>query len=111
MIRFKPEVRIGYFTDAIGAIVRVASLWSALRNIDVVVNSINDPAPGRVPSSLHGQDLAVDCEPLGNTEADRQQLAEYFRVQLPAGYDVVYETSHVHVECDAHRGPLRQVAG
>lgn len=111
MLRFKEDVRIGYFTDAIGVMLRVATCWSALHKTDVVVNSIADSAPGRVPTSLHPFDLAIDIEPLGNMQTDRQSLADYYRVQLPAGYDVVFESSHVHVECDAHRGPLREIAG
>jgi hypothetical protein len=111
MLRFKEDVRIGYMTDAICLALRVASVWSAQHKLDVVVNSIADSAPGRVPTSLHPFDLAVDVEPLGNVQADRQALADYFRVQLPAGYDIVFESSHVHVECDAHRPPLREIAG
>ncbi len=111
MLRFKDDVRIGYLTDALATMLRIASVWSLARKLDVQVNSIADSAPGRVPTSLHPFDLAIDVEPLGNTQADRQSLADYFRVQLPAGYDVVFENSHVHVECDAHRGPLREIAG
>ena len=110
MLRFKPEVRIGYFGEALATMLRVASVWSALHRIDVQVNSIADPAAGRMTTTLHPYDLAIDCEPLGNTQAERSSLADYFRVQLPAGYDVVFETSHVHIECDAHRGPLREIA-
>ena len=111
MLRFKSEVRIGYFTDALATILRVASTWSALRQVDVQINSIADPAPGRAPTTLHPWDLAVDCDPIGNVRIDRHALGEYFRVQLPDGYDVVFESSHIHVECDAHRGPLREIAG
>jgi hypothetical protein len=111
MVRFKSDVRIGIFTAAIAEILRVAAEWSALQNVDVQVNSIADAAPGRVPTSLHPFDLAVDCEPLGNVQQQRQSLAEYFRRRLTEGYDVVFESSHVHVEFDMHRAPLREIAG
>jgi hypothetical protein len=111
MLRFKEDVRIGVFTDALNTMLRVATCWSLLHKLDVVVNSIADAAPGRVPTSLHPFDLALDIEPLGNVQTERSSLADYFRVQLPAGFDVVFEASHVHVECDAHRPPLREIAG
>lgn len=111
MLRFKPEVRIGGFTDALARMLMTAADWSVEHKLDVVVNSIEDDAPGRVPNSLHAFGLAIDVEPLGNAATSREALANYFRVMLPAGYDVVFEASHVHVECDAHRAPLVQVPG
>lgn len=111
MLHFKPEVRIGAFTEPIAVMLRVAAEWSLEHRIDVVVNSIADDAPGRLATSLHAFDLALDVEPLGNSQADRGALANYFRVMLPAGYDVVFEASHVHVEFDAHRAPLTERPG
>lgn len=111
MLRFKPEVRVGVFTDALSEMLTVAAEWSLVRKLDVVVNSIRDDAPGRVANSLHGFDLAIDCEPLGNAADDRKSLAEFFRVELAFGFDVVFESSHVHVEYDMHRAPLTQVPG
>jgi hypothetical protein len=111
MLRFKPEVRIAVFTDALDIMLVVAAEWSLLHKLDVVINSITDDAPGRVANSLHQFDLAIDCEPFGNLASDRKSLADYFRVELPDGFDVVFESSHVHVECDAHRPALTEVPG
>lgn len=110
-MRFKPEVRIGHLNAPLARILELASLWSLEHGTDVQVNSIRDAAPGRVATSLHPFDLAVDVEPLGNTPPDRQALAEYFRRHAEPQYDVVFESSHVHVEWDAHRPPLLEIAG
>lgn len=109
MLRFKPDVRIGAFNPQLYEILRCASAWSLIHRIDVQVNSIEDPAPGRVASSLHPYGLAVDVEPIGNVEVDRVSLSEYFKRLLDPQFDVVYENSHTHIEWDAHRGPLRSV--
>jgi hypothetical protein len=109
MLRFKPEVRIGDFTDPLSTIINFACRWSAAQRVEVQVTSINDPAPGRVATSLHACDLAIDLEPVSNLIADRQALAEFFRRQLDPQFDVVFERTHVHVEWDAHRAPLRLV--
>lgn len=111
MLRFKPEVRIGVWTPAIAAMLAVASDWSLEHRADVVVTSIADDAPGRLPNSLHRFGLAMDCDPSSNAPADRESLANYFRVMLPAGFDVVFESSHVHAEFDPHRAPLTQIPG
>lgn len=111
MLRFKPEVRIGAFNPHLAELLTIASTWSNLHDVDVQINSINDAAPGRVADSLHPFDLAMDIEPLGNTQADRQSLAEFFRRWCGPDFDIVFETSHVHVEWDMHRGPLREIAG
>lgn len=111
MLRFKPEVRIGVVNPHLVEMLTLASLWSAQHGTDVQVNSICDPAPGRVANSLHPFDLAIDIEPIGNATTDRQALAEYFRRHAGPDFDVVFESSHVHVEWDMHRGPLREVSG
>ena len=111
MLRFKPEVRIGHMNAPLARALELASLWSLEARTDVIVNSIRDSAPGRVASSLHPFDLAVDLEPLGNAQSERQSLAEYFRRHAEAGYDVVFEESHVHIEWDVHRAPLTMIGG
>ena len=111
MLRFKPEVRIDVPSGALWAMLDTIALWSLQHRTEVQVNSIADPAANRVPTSLHPFTLAIDAEPIGNVEADRQSLADFLNKHLPANYDVVFESSHVHVEFDTHRGPLRQIAG
>ena len=109
MLRFKPDVRIAYFDPRIADVLRVASLWSLTVRIDVEINSMRDGADVHMPTSLHPFDLAVDLDTVGDAPADLDALAEYLRRALDPQYDVVYEGTHVHVEWDAHRGPLRKV--
>ena len=110
MIRFKPEVRIWYFSERLADVFECASVWSLKSRVDVEVNSINDPAPNRVPDSLHPFDLAVDLDTVGDRAADTEALADYLRRWLVPQYDVLFEGNHVHVEWDARRGPLRNTA-
>ena len=108
MLRFQPAVRIGFLTDPLAELLRAATVWSYRRRVDVDVNSINDPAPGRVATTLHDFDLAVDFDTDGDRAADLESLEEYLRATLPVQYDVVFEGDHVHVEWDARRGPSRR---
>lgn len=108
MLRFKSEVRLSYLHPQLVDVLRLLTLWSALRAVDVQVNSIDDPAPGRVPGTLHGLGLAIDFESVGNTPADRTSLGEFLRRHLADAYDLVLKESHLHVEWDVHRGPLRE---
>jgi hypothetical protein len=107
MLRFKSDVRVGYFDPRVFVVLHAASLWSLRRVVDVEINSINDPAPGRVPGSLHAYDLALDLDTVGDHPSDLAELVAYLRRVLDPQYDVVPEGDHVHVEWDAHRGPLR----
>ena len=108
MLRFKADVRIGYLDTRMVDVLRAAALWSARTRVELEVNSFEDPAPGRVPDSFHVIGLAVDLDTVGDKPADTAALAEFLRQYLPAGYDVLFEGDHVHVEADAHRGPLRK---
>lgn len=108
MLRFKPDVRIGFFTEQLGELFRALTVWSSRRRVDAVINSINDPAPDRAATTLHVFDLAGDVDTDGNRPADLESLEEYLRVTLPPQYDVVFEGDHIHVEWDARRGPSRR---
>lgn len=110
-LRFKPEVRIVCWNELEGYMLNALSEWSLLHKLDVQINSINDPAPGRVPDTDHKYDLAIDAEPIGNATADRQALANYCRKRLPVGFDVILEDSHVHLQFNLHRAPLQQMPG
>lgn len=108
MLRFKPDVRIVYFTPQLAELFTLATVWSFRRRVDVEINSINDSqhTPGLV--SLHGFDLAVDFDTVGDTKPDLESLEEFLRMMLPPQYDVVFEGDHLHVEWDARRGPARR---
>lgn len=103
MIRFKPEVRIEMLTPAIAQMLCVASWWSLRARVDVRINSIDDGAPGRVPYSFHGDSLAIDFGTDDDKPATREQLAAFLARELPAGYDVILESDHVHVQFNSRR--------
>lgn len=103
MLRFKPEVRIERFTPAIAAALEAAAWWSLRARVDVRINSIDDPAAGRVPDSFHGFSLAIDFGTDDESPASRALLAEFLVRELPPIYDVLIESDHVHVECDSKR--------
>jgi len=107
MLRFKPEVRIVHLTAALADVLSAATFWSLRQRIDIEVNSIDDGAGVHLPNSRHGQSLAVDLDTVGDKIEDTRALAEFLWRALPAGYDVVFERDHVHVEYDAHRPPMR----
>lgn len=101
MLRFKPEVRFGYFDERAGLVLQYASVWSLGTKIDVEVNSANDSTHGA--TSLHPGDLAWDLDTAGDRPEDLPKLARYLANRLPAGYEVIVEGDHVHVEFDMHR--------
>lgn len=101
MLRFKPEVRIGYFDERAGAVLHYASVWSLRERIDIEVNSAADSTHGS--TSLHPLDLAWDLDTAGDRPEDIAKLARFLKAYLPTDYDVVLEVDHVHVEFDTHR--------
>lgn len=101
MLRFKPEVRIGYFDERAGLVLHYASVWSLQTRIDVEINSANDSTHGA--GSLHPRDLGWDLDTGGDKPDDLVKLARFLADRLPAGYDVVRESDHVHVEFDMKR--------
>ena len=105
-LRFKPEVRIVYHTEQLAHVFLVASLWSLRSRVDVQVNSVDDGAGAHLLNSLHGCSLAVDLDIVNDRQLDLEELAEYLRRTLDPQFDIVWEGDHVHVEWDAHRGPL-----
>lgn len=111
MLRFKPEVRIRYLDPRLVEPLAAACLWSARSAIDVEINSIEDGPDVHVATSLHPFGLAIDFDTVGDRAADLTALGEWFRRHLPAQYDVLLESDHVHVEWDVHRGPLAHTGG
>lgn len=101
MLRFKPEVRIGYFDERLGAVLHYASVWSLRTGVDVEVNSANDSTHSA--KSLHPVELGWDLDTAGDELDDLAALARFLACHLPAGYEVIRESDHVHVEFDMHR--------
>lgn len=108
MLRFKPEVRIGYFTAQLAELFTLATVWSMRRRVDVEINAIDETPELHSATTLHGFGLAVDFDTAGDKETDLVTLEEWFRRMLHPQYDVVFEGDHVHVEWDARRGPARR---
>jgi len=109
MLRFKPEVRVRIHTAQLAGALYWASMWSEQSRIDVEINSINDGDTIHQKDSLHGYDLAVDLDTVGDKHDDLVRLWLYLRRVLDPQYDVVNEGDHVHVEWDARRGPAPKV--
>lgn len=109
MLTFKPEVQVIVFDDRIGLVIREASLWAVMNATPVHVSSIDDSAPKRVIGTLHGRGLAIDINVVTPDATKLEELADWMRVRLPAGFDVIWESNHVHVEVDAHRPALPAV--
>jgi hypothetical protein len=103
VLRFKESVRVLFFGHQLTQVLAAACIWSMRTRVDVEVNSIDDPAPGRTSTTLHGDSLAVDLDTAGDKHADLVQLAEYLRRCMDPAFDVVLESDHVHVEYDAKR--------
>lgn len=101
MLRFKPEVRIGYFDHHAGLVFEYASVWSLQTRIDVEVNSAADST--HATGSLHPRDLGWDLDTAGDKPEDLPKLARFLADRLPTGYEIVIEGDHVHVEFDLHR--------
>lgn len=108
MLRFKPEVRVVFFTEQLAELFQVVTLWSFRARVDVEVNSIDDGGDVHKIGTLHGKSLAADLDTVGDKPADTLALAEYLRVMLPPQWDVIFEGDHVHVEWDTRRPPLRK---
>lgn len=104
MLRFKTGVRIRIHTAQLAGALYHASMWSEQSRVDVEINSVNDGDTIHQQDSLHGYDLAVDLDTVGDQASDLTRLWMYLRRVLDPQYDVVFEGDHVHVEWDARRG-------
>jgi len=105
-LRFSPDVRVAIWTEQLGYVVLVASVWSLRTRVDVEVISIDDSAAGGSPTSMHGYSLAVDVSTASDKPHETELLAEYLRRTLEPQYTVAWEGTHLHVEWNAHRGQL-----
>jgi len=104
MLRFKSDVRIRIHTAQLAGMLYWASMWSEQCRVDVEINSINDGDTIHQKDSLHGYDLAVDLDTVGDKLDDLRRLFQFLRRVLDPQHDVIFEGDHVHVEWDARRG-------
>lgn len=101
MIQFRDTVRIGYFGEELAHVLHHASIWSLAAGKNVYVYSVADLTHSQ--GSLHPYSLALDLDVVGNVRDDLEGLYQHLRRFVRAGYDVVFEDNHVHVEFDTHR--------
>lgn len=102
MLRWKAGVFCHLFRLEVALALHHASAWSEVSGVGVVVNALADSKHST--NSLHAWDLAVDLDTDGDRLSHLAALHGYLARNLPAGYDVVLEGDHVHVEWDAKRG-------
>ena len=103
MISFLPTFRLNILHLEIALVIHHASVWSNLARVDVEINYGADGTHSA--NTLHAWDLALDLDTVGDKASDTAQLAGYLARVLPAGYDVLNEGDHVHVEWDPKRQP------
>lgn len=102
-VRCEPTVRFVNFDDCIATVLRHALDWARITRIGVVVNSAGDLTHGA--NSLHPWGLGLDLDTEGDKPADGVSLHGWLIRHLPAGYDVLWENDHVHIEYDTKRAP------
>ena len=101
MLQFNATARISYFGDELATVLRHTSIAALKHQIPVIVFSVEDLTHSQ--GSLHPFSLAVDLDVANGKRSDLEKLYGWLRRYLPAGYDVVLEPNHVHVEFDTHR--------
>lgn len=91
----KPEM-VAIFPD-------IAKIWNE-HNVKPFITSGNDYAPGRVPNSLHYEDLAIDLRTNYLDDSKQNEMADDLQELLGDNYDVISEhkpnsaLDHIHIE-------------
>jgi hypothetical protein len=70
---------------------------------EAVITSAKDRSHS--PNSLHYNGLAVDIRTRGISDADQSMLLSYLIASLGRSWDVVLESSHIHIEYDPKQLP------
>ena len=65
---------------------------------ELVITSARDSMHSA--GSLHYYGLAIDCRTRYFSEEDKQRVFEELQDDLGADYDIVWHTSHIHIEYD-----------
>ena len=95
-------VMIELFDDKTITVLREANEWSRVARLTVDVNAIDNGSHG--VNTFHGRSLAWDLDVVGEDAQDLVSLASYLQMRLPPPYEVVLESTHVHIEFDTHKG-------
>lgn len=96
LLKFKPTVVAPRVCFIIAAAVNAKNALGFQSN--TYVTSQNDSL--HMKGSKHYEDCAVDFRTNDMSKADVQRWAVAVRGRLGAGYDVVIEADHLHVEYD-----------
>lgn len=94
-------VEITCFNDRLSTVLCSASIWSLRAGVTVDVNAIDNGEHGS--GTLHGDSKALDLDTEGDRRGDLAALHRWLSRDLPPGYDVVLEDTHVHIEWDTKR--------
>lgn len=96
-MKLKPGVRVqGIRPELVLAIVIADGIWQAHTSVEMVVTSVMDGTHGR--GSLHYVGAAFDIRTRNLAAAQVPELVGLLRKALGEDYDVVQESTHVHVE-------------
>lgn len=99
MLQLKDHVVIrgNVYTNAILRAVQLVYARYTADRLEVVTSG-NDSKHGI--ASYHYKDRALDIRFWNISAAQREQVAQELRAELPPFYDVVVEADHYHIEAD-----------
>jgi len=97
-----PYVRIVTFDDKTILLFKEANEWSKIQKIIIDINAVDNGTHS--VNTLHGKSLAWDLDTEGDRPEDLKLLSGYLKMRLPPPYEVVLESTHVHIEWDTHLG-------
>lgn len=97
-MRLKPGVKLaGVKTEIMFAVLVADQVYREVGK-DVVITSVTDGTHSA--NSLHYKGLAVDLRTSYLTEQEKKFAVEQLKVRLGAEFDVVLESTHIHIEFD-----------
>ena len=88
----------GFRRDLHGEVLEWCELWSAQTGIAVEINHGSDGQ--HKEGSLHPPGLALDLDTVGDRPDDLRDLFSYLTRRLSSSWDIIHETTHIHVEWD-----------
>ena len=97
-MKYKPGVSIRKLQPQIVlALMEIERLYADLDQ-DLVITSGDDGKHS--DASLHYEGLAIDIRTRNLTLMTPEGIAQAIREVLPEGYDVIVESTHIHLEYD-----------
>ena len=101
-----PFVKIGDYNCKTNRILKMANAWSQANNKSVTINAIDNGTHGinGTVFTFHGLSLAWDFGVVNGVKADFESLGKYLQMRLYAPFQIIIESTHVHVEWDTGKG-------